>query len=56
MLDNVIDCLHDTRDALKNCCLVSKSWIPRTRKHLFATIAFTTTKRLQSWEETFPDP
>jgi hypothetical protein len=56
MLDYVIDHLHDTRDALRNCCLVSKSWIPRTRKHLFADIKFPTVESLQSWKETFPDP
>jgi hypothetical protein len=31
-----------TIEALKECCLVSKSWIPRTRKHLFAQIIFHT--------------
>jgi hypothetical protein len=34
--------LHDTRDALRNCCLIFKSWIPRTRKHLFADVRFYT--------------
>ena len=56
MLDHIVDHLHDAEDALRNCCLVSKLWIPRTRKHLFATIRFITAKRLQSWKETFPDP
>ena len=56
MLDHVVDYLHDTQDTLRNCCLVSKSWVPRTRKHLFADIGFPTAKSLQSWKETFPDP
>jgi hypothetical protein len=56
MLDHVVDLLHDTEDALGNCCLVSKSWVPRTRKHLFADIKFPTPRRLQSWKEMFPDP
>jgi hypothetical protein len=56
MLDHVVDCLHDAQDALRNCCLVSKSWVPRTRKYLFADIRFPTAKSLQSWKETFPDP
>ena len=56
ILDHIVDLLHDTEDALKNCCLVSKSWIPRTRKHLFADIKFYPEKTLQSWKETFPDP
>ena len=56
ILDHIVDLLHDTEDALKNCCLVSKSWIPRTRKHLFANISFTTKEGLQTWRETFPEP
>jgi len=39
-----------------NCCLVSKSWIPRARKHLFADVRFGTKEELESWKETFPDP
>jgi hypothetical protein len=56
MLDHIVDHLHDTEDALRNCCLVSKSWIPRSRKHLFANIVFLTVETLQSWKEMFPDP
>ena len=56
ILDDIVDHLHDTQDALKNCCLVSKSWIPRTRKHLFANVNLLTTKRLRSWKETCLDP
>ena len=56
LLDYVVDFLHDTADALRNCCLVSKSWITRTRQHLFASIQFETREELESWKETFPDP
>jgi hypothetical protein len=56
LLDLIVDLLHDTRDALKSCCLISKSWIPRTRKHLFAHIRFYTTTNLQSWKNMFSDP
>ena len=56
LLDHIFDLLHDTRSALKNCCLVSRSWIPRTRRYLFANIAFGTTKNLRSWKTAFPDP
>jgi hypothetical protein len=56
MLDHVVDLLHDTKDALRNCCLVSKSWIPHTRKHLFTDIRFRTEEDLESWKKTFPDP
>jgi hypothetical protein len=55
-LDYIIDYLHDTQDALRNCCLVSKSCVPRARKHLFASVSFRTIKHLESWKETFPDP
>ena len=56
LLDHTVDHLHDTRFALKSCCLVSKSWVPRTRKHLFAKVTFKTTACLQSWKTIFPDP
>ena len=56
MVDYIVDHLHDIEDALRNCCLVSKSWIPCTRKHLFANTRFPLAKSLQSWKETFPDP
>ena len=56
LLDHTIDLLHDERDALRSCSLVSKSWIPRTRKHLFASVRFYTVANLQSWKATFPDP
>ena len=28
IFDYIIDILHDIEDALRNCCLVSKSWVP----------------------------
>jgi len=56
LLDHVVDFLHDTKYALRSCCLVSKLWIPRTRMHLFADVTFLAETRLESWKETFPDP
>ena len=56
LLDDIVDLLRDSRDALKSCSLVSKSWIPRARKHLFVDIKFTTPEDLQSWKTTFWDP
>jgi hypothetical protein len=56
ILDDIIDLLHDQPKTLKRCCLVSKSWVPRTRKHLFADIGFQGQHHLFSWEDTFPDP
>ena len=56
MLDHIVDLLHDAKHTLRKCCLVSKSWIPRTRKYLFADIRFHTAENLESWKEKFPDP
>ena len=56
LLDTITDFLHESRDALKKCCLVSKSWVPRTRKFLFANIEFRTAGDVESWKSTFPDP
>jgi len=56
LLDHIVDLLHDSRAPLRNCCLVSKSWVPCTRRHLFAEVEFQTARNLRSWEETFPDP
>jgi len=49
ILDYIVDFLHDNQNALKRCCLVSKSWIPRTRKHLFADIRFEDGTSLELW-------
>jgi len=56
LLDHVVDYLHDSKDALRKCCLVSKSWVPRARRHLFAEVWFETEEDLESWLGIFPDP
>ena len=57
IIDLVIDQLHDEPDALKACCLVSKSWIPRARMHLLAHVEFDPLEHLpESWMKIFPDP
>jgi len=55
ILDSVIDFLHDQPETLQQCCLVSKSWIPRTRRHLFADIKFHSASDIESWKKTFLD-
>ena len=55
IIDPIIDLLHDDTEALKQCCLVSKSWISRSRRHLFAHVQFLR-NRLKLWKATFPDP
>ena len=54
-LDHILSHLYDSRPTLKNCCLVSKSWIPRSRKLLFANVSFPREKNLESWKKAFPD-
>ncbi|KAF9642569.1 hypothetical protein BDM02DRAFT_3078319, partial [Thelephora ganbajun] len=49
IFDYIVDFLHDTPETLKQCCLVSKSWVPRTRKYLFADIEFFTESDLEAW-------
>ena len=56
LLDHIVDFLHNSRDALKSCCLVSKQWIHRTREHLFSRIHFYDAEDLEAWKNTFPDP
>ena len=56
LLDDIVDLLPDSKTVLRNCCLVSKSWIPRIRNRLFAEISFVTEKDLKLWKKTFPDP
>ena len=55
ILDYIVDHLHDQRETLKQCCLVSTSWIPRTRKHLFAKITFNYERDHKAWKKAFPD-
>jgi len=54
--DLFVDYLHDERTALEACCLVSKSWVPRSRMYLFSHVEFTSDSPLKSWVEAFPDP
>ena len=55
ILDYIADLLHDKSETLRGCCLVSKSWIPRTRKHVFADISFHSPADLELWKKTPPD-
>ena len=59
ILDLIIDKLRDESITLKECCLVSKSWIPRARSHLFANLRFNLNllpHAAELWMMTFPDP
>ena len=54
--DCIIDLLHEEREVLKQCCLVSKSWVSRTRKHLFSSVEFSCSAGIDMWKKAFPDP
>ena len=54
--DVIIDHLHDDPDALRACSLVSKSWINRSREHLFNEIEFQDRSQFLLWKTYFPDP
>ena len=57
ILDFIVDHLHDEPSTLKSCCLVSKSWIPRIRRILFAKVEFSSDRcPIQLWMNAFPDP
>jgi hypothetical protein len=56
ILDLIIGFLHDEPDALKACCFLSKSWIHRTRRYLFAHVEFSFKSHIKLWKKTFPDP
>ena len=53
--DFIVDSLHTEPETLKQCSLISKSWVLRTRKHLFKTITISKESDLEAWKGTFPD-
>ena len=55
ILDHIIDFLFNNPDALRQCCLASKSMVSRARKHLFAQITFNDGDYLK-WKKAFPVP
>ena len=56
LFDHIVDHLYDQPKTLKQCCLVSKSWIPCTRKHLFDEIVFRRRIEIEMWKIAFPNP
>ena len=57
ILDLIVDNLHNETSTLESCCLVSKSWVPRVRRILFAPVKFSTCRSpIQLWVKAFPDP
>ena len=56
ILDLIVDHLCRERNTLKTCCLASKAWVPRTRRHLFAHVYFQFRISILRWMQLFPDP
>ena len=56
IIDLIVGHLYYKRTTLKACCLVSKSWVPRARRHLFARVDFWLPQSIRSWVKAFPDP
>ena len=57
ILDYIGGHLFDNPTALKACCLVSKSWVPQTRKHLFFRVEFyAPASHFEMWKKTFLNP
>jgi hypothetical protein len=54
--DYIIDLICDDPKTLQACCLVSKSWIPRSRAHIFNSVEFETSIQQEAWKKTFPIP
>ena len=54
--DSIVDLLQDEPQALKQCCLVYKPWVPRTRRHLFRRVRFRRSTDVNAWKEAFPNP
>ena len=44
LVDRIIDEIHDDQSALATCALVNKSWVDRSRHHLFHTLSLQITK------------
>ncbi|KAF9780898.1 hypothetical protein BJ322DRAFT_1213540 [Thelephora terrestris] len=56
ILDLIVDHLHNEPTVLKACCVVSKSWIPRSRRYIFARVKLDSIRSIESWAKAFPDP
>ena len=58
ILDIVVDHLHDQPTTLGACCVVSRSWIPRSRIHIFARVKLNAygPSTVRHWIAAFPDP
>lgn len=56
ILDNILDLLRYDKETLGACCLVSKMFVPRSRKHLFNKVGLDSPGHLLRWKMNFSDP
>ena len=56
IVDHIVDHLRNDSETLKQCSLVSKSWVPRVQRNLFFEIRFKCSEDLEAWKRAFPDP
>ena len=57
IFDLIVGWLRNEPTTLEACCLVSKSWVPRTRRYLFASIHFFEPRSsILSWMKVFSNP
>lgn len=55
VIDQIIDNLSDDINALNDCSLICKSWVPHTRGHLFCRANCDCNADLQWWKSLFPN-
>jgi hypothetical protein len=57
IIDEILDhlALDSDFESLRSCALVSKSWVPSCRRHLFHTILFASWDMIR-WLKMFPVP
>ena len=56
LVERMIDLLRSDIGALQACCLVNKTWVSRSRYHLFYQVEILDDTQLHYWISTFPYP
>lgn len=54
LVDKLIDELVDDAKSLRTCCLISRRWVGRSRRHLFRLLTFPRTDKFTSYRNMFP--
>ena len=56
IIDLIFHRVHDEPTTLRACCLVFKSWVPPTRRYLFARVDFRSFGSVKLWMTAFQNP